>query len=193
MNGFKDSKLNIPYINLFFLNIKLDIIIIFIYYIMTSSKLYKTNYGVFQISNKTFNDSKDLLKNKPIGTFILRTSSNSDKFTLDIIYADNKITHIILDSVDDLISKINNGKGVIDIKGDDNIYYKVKLISSFIDGKFQYFSYSDPSSPDIIASASAPILAFTSLEEINTQSGGYKKYLKYKQKCMNINKMLINQ
>jgi len=163
---------------------------------MASSELHKTNYGYFQISNKTFDEASSLLLDKPIGTFIVRPSSIAGQITLTIIYADNKIINMRFDSARKLIDLINLNHGSVPILI-HSVNYNIKLTSSFIYEKFKVFSPPDPLDPQPydLVSASVPILALpgaiASPEEfLDPQGGGYKKYLMYKQKCMNMKKIL---
>jgi hypothetical protein len=161
---------------------------------MASPELHKTGYGFFQISNKTFDETKLLLLDKPIGTFVVRPSSNAGQITLSIIYANNKIGNMRFHSVRQLIDLINSNNGFIPMTM-NSVNYNVKLISSFIYEKFQDFSPPDPLDPQPydLVSASVPILALPSItasleESLDPQGGGYKQYLIYKQKCINMKK-----
>jgi len=165
---------------------------------MASPDLHKTNYGYFQISNKTLDETKLLLFDKPIGTFIVRPSSIAGQITLSIIYTNNKIGSIRFDSVRQLIDFINSKYGFVFMTM-NHVSYNIKLISSFIYEKFQVFSPPDPLDPQPydLVSASVPVLALPSViaspeEFLDPQGGGYKQYLMYKQKCMNMKKMFKN-
>lgn len=169
---------------------------------MASPELHKTDFGLFQVSNKTSDEARPLLLDKPIGTFLVRPSSIAGQITLSIIYADNKIGNIRFDSVQQLIDLINSNHGIIPLTF-NSVNHNVKLISSFIYDKFQVFSPPDPLDPQPydLVSASVPILALPSVtvpditspeEFLDPQGGGYKQYLMYKQKCMHMKKIFKN-